>query len=68
MHGGNVKIIPTSEIVDVSAHAYFVSKDHITPSTTVLIGQYMIERNVTPLQNDKVDTGHYDALLPSEEI
>jgi hypothetical protein len=29
MHGGNVKIIPACEIVNVSAHVYFVSKHSI---------------------------------------
>jgi hypothetical protein len=56
MHDGNVKIVPTSKIFDVSPHVYFVSKDQITPSTTVVIGQYVIERNVTLLHNDNVDS------------
>jgi hypothetical protein len=51
----------------VSSRISFVSKDQITTSTTAVIGQYVIERNVTLLQNDNVDIGHYDAVLPSEE-
>jgi hypothetical protein len=66
MYGDNVKSVPASTTYGLFFHAYSLSKDQITHTKTVVIGQYMIERNVTLLHNGELGSDHYDALLSSE--